>query len=1089
MPIIKTLGQYFSQKDEFKQYEKEKEIKEEQRKQYLEKKQFTPEEIANAKKLGTKIIDTVDIMDKRSEEACQDVELITQPVPSFASLFGMFGGLGISGLLGKSFFKKQKSKETDFTKFANSIMDKLTDEKQREDFRKLTKSDFKLKQKDIISLGFLKELDETGNKLTDSAGKSVKTLEKKLLEYSKEVGAQKYAKKIFSLAKYPMLGFVGAFIGASVWVTKLQVQSSRIARFQGREKLNDDKNFVVYTDEQLKQAEEIAKKMPEQKEKKHRGYFGRLGKLIKDNKAAEAEAKEDKYRLNNLDLSTKEVEDIKKQQKILNRTVVAINNKAETYSENMETAANVIFGGSILGGAVIGKGVQWILNRFTSTDKLIDGYAKKLENEVKKANCSPFKKGMQEVLSDPSTLKALKSGTRKFGLPIIGGFLASLATGPIVLMLTKNASRAGRYSAKKELEKDPTNFIYVDEKETEQNKDVKVKKQGPLDKFISMFKIVPKSVAEVFEYNKYKKTTVKDKEKLAEAIKQVEVTPEQLKEAKKLKVGLFNTFEEVDENTQRFSEDTETVTDVVQQLTPLGIMASMAIAPIIIINGVLKGKITKASAIKKVTSMIADSSKILQSKFFKKQVGQVSDNVIGSFDKEYNKLVKNNYYFKNLSKEIGEGGEALLEKLVTKQKITQEEAQKLTNVFSNKEKRFETTYHFNNLMKEFDVDAQMNIPWGSTIDEESDIIKTAIDKLSKNIDDVNPENKNIFSMDYIKANLLKDTPVGEIDTAKIREYLNSFTEEIKEMDDNSFQAGLKELLVGKAEETIGAQLPQQAMTVIDPLLKNIKKDDVLKIVESLKTIDIDTKNVNIIEELTKAIQKQPEIMEKFKALGIQNLQGLEKCNDFSELIPKLITNNPAMIQKAQKTVGATLDIGITSIKNIASEEQIKKFISENIPMLEGLSKDDTIKLANNMLKIFNNIPAEEIASTVSKLMNYQKQNPAKFELIMNSMMKDPTKLPQLTKEALITPDIQKIAAIAGGSYVAANTFVAYLVAAFCADLQLKAGRLGSMNAVKSLNAETDALQPTKTEKQPETKTSETVKRKSLVDEYLNRKAV
>ena len=44
----------------------------------------------------------------------------------------------------------------------------------------------------------------------------------------------------------------------------------------------------------------------------------------------------------------------------LQRITKKINNKAEEYSENMETAAETVIGSSLIGGPLIGGAVGWV---------------------------------------------------------------------------------------------------------------------------------------------------------------------------------------------------------------------------------------------------------------------------------------------------------------------------------------------------------------------------------------------------------------------------------------------------------------------------------------------------------------------------------------------------------------------------------------------------------------------------------------------------------------------------------------------------------------------------------------------------------
>ena len=59
------------------------------------------------------------------------------------------------------------------------------------------------------------------------------------------------------------------------------------------------------------------------------------------------------------------------------------------------------------------------------------------------------------------------------------------------------------------------------------------------------------------EYRNYKQTKAKEEKKFYKAIENLNLSEEQIKNAKKLQKNAFRTFDKVDENSQKYSESVE----------------------------------------------------------------------------------------------------------------------------------------------------------------------------------------------------------------------------------------------------------------------------------------------------------------------------------------------------------------------------------------------------------------------------------------------------------------------------------------------------------------------------------------------------
>lgn len=83
------------------------------------------------------------------------------------------------------------------------------------------------------------------------------------------------------------LAALTAWVMGNIFTTKLQVDSSRIARFQARRELRDPKAFVNYTPEQIAEAKAELDKHPEKLKKKRKdnlkkGFLPSIREILKD---------------------------------------------------------------------------------------------------------------------------------------------------------------------------------------------------------------------------------------------------------------------------------------------------------------------------------------------------------------------------------------------------------------------------------------------------------------------------------------------------------------------------------------------------------------------------------------------------------------------------------------------------------------------------------------------------------------------------------------------------------------------------------------------------------------------------------------
>ena len=98
MDFFNSLSEVVKNRKNFKTWEQDQQDKKAQREQLQKKRQYTDSEITEAKQLGERIIDVVDIMDNHSENVAENVETAVQPLVGLAPL-------SMTALAGYIFYK------------------------------------------------------------------------------------------------------------------------------------------------------------------------------------------------------------------------------------------------------------------------------------------------------------------------------------------------------------------------------------------------------------------------------------------------------------------------------------------------------------------------------------------------------------------------------------------------------------------------------------------------------------------------------------------------------------------------------------------------------------------------------------------------------------------------------------------------------------------------------------------------------------------------------------------------------------------------------------------------------------------------
>lgn len=391
-----------------------------------------------------------------------------------------------------------------------------------------------------------------------SQSKALRAVAERLVKNSK-VGAEAIVTMFPSV--FGMLVGMAASFPAIVWATKAQVSASRKGRFEAmRKDLSNPVHFANLTPEQRKQAEDIAKTIEINDKEKNKyipnkgvavdpfsairtlkKYFSENGEFAKqkkefDNKLDERKSQFDKP------LTPEQIKNAKRDQQILTEMVRKMDVASQDYSENAELVTNTLTTLSLGTGGLVG----WISN--------------KLLKLMKVNSSSKFTKM----------------------IPWFVGMAVPLVVSVYSAQVQKHASRIGRFKVKQEMLKNPASLVYVDDQETSKMSDVKLQ---PRAKKPNMFKFFLQLIKDNKEYKKYKKTKGLEDLKFHKALEKIELSPEQLKDAKALQMNVFNTFNTVDEKSQDYSESVEAFGEIAKQgVATFGSLGGMALSALIMLR-------------------------------------------------------------------------------------------------------------------------------------------------------------------------------------------------------------------------------------------------------------------------------------------------------------------------------------------------------------------------------------------------------------------------------------------------------------------------------------------------------------------------
>lgn len=1130
MDFFNSLSQIAKNKNNFNKWEENQRQEQARREELYKRRKYTPEELANAKALGKDIMDVVDIMDNHSESVAENVETALQPIVAGIPLLTAFGSaFAYAKFIANPMYKKiwEFREKLDKNEEAQKICEKITEFNKQNGKSNPYFGTWELTHEDSIK------------KIKDQ---SLKTEAMKYYTKFRQDTAQLRHKNTLGIYG-AVAAFLLSFVAANIYAAKLQVDSSKIARYQARKALEDPKAFVNYTPEQIEKAKQEIAEHPElkkqkKKEKLKTGMIPSIINLFKDRKDYKNAIKNDTDDSQKVmrELTPEELIQAKKDKEVLQRTVRIINNEAEKYSENMEVASQVFINGTPILGAGVGLIVSAIMNKTGALDKIIGnniakngsektkelykefrqlkekdpGYhlrwkkfynsfmddVKNISNQMNKNELRPGKRAPKNIIK---TTKRMITGltAHKWGRKGVIGGIGSLVTGfaglLIGLKLQKSAARAGRYTAKRELEKDPRNFIGYTEEDYEEVKDIKNTKKSE-SKFKEYALFIPNVIKQYYAYEKYKNTELKENQLLQEQLEKQDITEEQLRDAKNLQRKLFNTFEKVDDNSQTYSESMEAAVEIAQPIVAYGGMLAM-IAPFIYIGAqVKKGKISGAKILDKVVGFFSKSSGKLQSKRFKKYLSNVEKNIpykvrgtnvkhkpaavlMNGIDLQNDSILNiASKAFKNLQKSTTE-----LRKLPSHEQWNQ-------------------IYNFRKTLKSYLILKDKNA--AEKIDKVLEQINTTPADTRTDMLDIllNPQNiKNMPKINYDKAytrlrsiiensigrekidnfysgvqNMLKELPLDNLETnitqlykdmpqlekviskSKVDSSLKTIKEIVNEKSQNMFSYNLDDIIdnifsqknVVEAINTM-KKLSNTIKTVPEIANKNPELNGIINLLKS-KTIPIDRSILTELEKLNvtvkpvngeitleEAVNLYSKVKDKIKAL---------KIKDFYNNMPEQFRNPKNSIASFK-----------SHIEKLSDEQFAQQM--ENIGF-SSMDKATMLKILPKVEKILDNIPKEEMQKIWTTIIKEFNEHPDEFIKLVKS-----GKVGSL----FMTPGLKKAIAAIGISWTVFTLAITYAIESWLADMQLKAGRLGVMKAIESLDDPRyyANIEPVETPKQPQ----------------------
>lgn len=409
------------------------------------------------------------------------------------------------------------------------------------------------------------------------------------------------SKKITHAFAWEIGGVLASFaagIPLIFWATHKQKEASRVARSKARKtELNDWRNFLVLTPEQIAKQQAIAHSLPDDPKEKGKWKqlipFHEVVKTLNDHKEdkkiyeeeirTQAQQRETELALKRANMNPAMLAQADKDRDLITRVIRDINLKSEEYSENTETAFATVSMLSLIAGAGAGgiaAGITHVAQKLFKVKKPI--------------------KGLEAIIG------------------ITAGSIIPIIVPMIAQKYVMASAKIGRFKEKQEWLNNPEKLKYFEQEEMESVKHIEApkEKKGFFKSVNDNFKFFFTLMKDGKEYDKYMKENGQMDKKHRKAILQLDATEEQEKRAKSVQEKVFNVFEISDEMWQRYSEDAEAGVQLGTQLVGAGLSLLM-LAPAavgIYLGGSEKGRAFLEKLITKFSKKLDNGKKGIISK-------------------------------------------------------------------------------------------------------------------------------------------------------------------------------------------------------------------------------------------------------------------------------------------------------------------------------------------------------------------------------------------------------------------------------------------------------------------------------------------
>lgn len=308
------------------------------------------------------------------------------------------------------------------------------------------------------------------------------------------------------------------------WANKAESKAFRKTRHEVmRKELINPKIFATLTPEQ----EAIFEKNIEQRKKTNilKKSIKSFKEKVNDLKNYSKDSKEDKINkklfernlfenIENKNLTEKEIEYINANKHLIIDLVDKINCYSQDYQEKAEIATNIAITSSFALGSLIALAYERLAKKF-------------------KININT--------------------------LPANLGLFLMLGTTLVSASLQNKASHVGRFKIKQELMKEPEIITYIPEEKFNNNDELNIKR-----KKITIFDYLKTAFIDYIQYEKWKKETFSKEKNIDNAFRNIDLSEEQLIDAKNMQKNTFRVFSKLDDNTQKHAESITVIGQAIQ---------------------------------------------------------------------------------------------------------------------------------------------------------------------------------------------------------------------------------------------------------------------------------------------------------------------------------------------------------------------------------------------------------------------------------------------------------------------------------------------------------------------------------------------